>query len=117
MGLVWLNNFILLWLCFLPFPTAMLGDHPTDQFLILLYGADSFFGALAFYALRGYASHAKLLKEGSSKEMGPRYSIPAIVLYGLSIGLVFVNVYASLACLIFVPLMFFVRNMMQGQQR
>ena len=117
MGLVWLNNFLLLWFCLLPFPTAMLGDHPTDPFPIILYGLDSFFGALTFYAIRGYASHAKLLKEGSSKEMGPGYSIPAILFYGLSIGLAFVNVYASLACLIVVPLIFFVRNMMQGQQR
>lgn len=35
-GLVWLNNLFLLWLCFMPFPTAMLGDHPTDQFPIRL---------------------------------------------------------------------------------
>ena len=117
MGLVWLNNLLLLWLCFLPFPTAMLGDHPTDQFPILLYGVDSFLGALTFYGIRGYASHAKLLKEGSSKEMGPKYTIPAIVFYGLSIILVFVNVYISLACFVVVPLVFFVRNMIQGQQR
>ena len=117
MGLVWLNNLLLLWMCFLPFPTAMLGDHPTDQFPILLYGVDSFFGALTFYALRSYASHAKLLTEGSSKEMGPRYSLPAILFYGLSIVLAFVNVYLSLTCFIVVPLVFFVRNMIQGQQR
>src|SRR5436190_2167462 len=39
--LAWLNNLFLLWLCFLPFPTAMWGDHPTEQFPILLYGVDS----------------------------------------------------------------------------
>src|SRR4051812_43895478 len=36
-ALVWLNNLFLLWLCFMPFPTALLGDHPVDQFPILLY--------------------------------------------------------------------------------
>src|SRR5690349_18372680 len=52
LGLVWLNNLFLLWICFLPFPTAMLGDHPTDQFPILLYGGDSLLAALTFFALR-----------------------------------------------------------------
>src|SRR6266568_2581012 len=40
LGLVWLNNLLLLLICFMPFPTAMLGDHPTDQFPILLYGVN-----------------------------------------------------------------------------
>lgn len=30
LGLVWLNNLFLLSICFLPFPTAFLGDRPTD---------------------------------------------------------------------------------------
>jgi uncharacterized membrane protein len=34
-GFVWINNLFLLGLCFLPFSTAMLGDHPADQFPIL----------------------------------------------------------------------------------
>src|SRR2546422_7550816 len=59
-GIVWLNNLLLLWLCFLPFPTAMLGDHPTDQFPVLLYGVDSLLAALTFAALRSYASNNKL---------------------------------------------------------
>ncbi len=113
-GLVWLNNLFLLWLCFLPFPTAMLGDHPTDQFPILLYGVDSLLGALTFFAFRSYASHAKLFKEAEfAKAQGPKHSIPAITLYTLSILLSFVNVYLSLACFFIVPLLYFVPNMIQ----
>ena len=52
LGLVWLNNLLLLWLCFLPFPTAMLGNHPTDQFPIILYGGNSLLAALTFFAIR-----------------------------------------------------------------
>ena len=111
--LVWLNNLFLLWLCFLPFPTAMLGDHPTDQFPILLYGVDSLLGALTFYAFRSYANHAKLFKKGNSKALGARRSIPAITLYGLSILLVFLNVYLSLACFLVVPLRYFMPNVIQ----
>ncbi len=113
-GLVWLNNLFLLWLCFLPFPTAMLGDHPTDQFPILLYGVDSLLGALTFYAFRSYASYAKLFKEDEfAIAQGPKHSIPAITLYTLSILLSFVNVYLSLACFFIVPLLYFVPNMIQ----
>ena len=112
--LVWLNNLFLLWICFLPFPTAMLGDHPTDQFPVLLYGVDSLLCALTFYAFRSYANYAKLFEEENSKALGPRRSIPAITLYGLSILLAFVNVYLSLACFLVVPLLYFVPNMIHS---
>src|SRR5690349_11268069 len=45
LGMVWLNNLFLLWLCFMPLPTAMLGNHPTDQFPILLYGVNQLLAA------------------------------------------------------------------------
>lgn len=113
-GLVWLNNLFLLWLCFLPFPTAMFGDHPTDQFPILLYGVDSLLCALTFYAFRSYAIYANLFKQDEiAKAQGPRRSIPAIILYALSILLSFVHVYLSLACLFIIPFVYVVPNMTQ----
>ena len=113
-GLVWLNNLFLLWLCLMPFPTALLGDHPTDQFPILLFGVNQLFAALTFFSFRSYASKNKLfVDDASAKTMGPRHSIPAIIIYALSIALAFVNVYVSLACLFIVPLLYFVPNMIQ----
>src|ERR1041385_3088295 len=41
LGMVWINNLFLLWICFLPFPTALLGSHPTDRFPIILYAVNS----------------------------------------------------------------------------
>lgn len=117
LGLVWLNNLLLLSICFLPFPTAMLGDHPTDQFPIILYGVDSLLSTLAVFALRDYASHKKLfaVDNESEKVLGPRHSIPAIVIYALSILLAFVNVYLSLFCFLLVPLLYFVPNMIRSK--
>jgi TMEM175 potassium channel family protein len=113
-GLVWMNNFFLLWLCLLPFPTALLGDHPTDQFPILLYALDSLLCALSFYAFRIYARRAKLFKEDEYvRTQGPRRSLPAIGLYLLSIPLVFVSPYLSLACFFIVPILYFVPNLIQ----
>ena len=114
-GLVWLNNLFLLWMCLLIFPTAMLGDHVTDQFPILLYAANSLLLALTFYGFRSYASHAKLFNEGDSKALGPRHSLPAITIYTFSIVLAFVNVYISLVCFFIVPLLYFVPTMIQDR--
>ena len=110
--MVWLNNLFLLWICFLPFPTAMLGNNPTDQFPVLLYGVDSLLCALTFYAFRSYANRAKLFEPEDSRALGPRRSVPAIVIYGLSILLTFVNVYLALLCFLAVPLLYFVPTML-----
>jgi uncharacterized membrane protein len=116
LGIVWLNNLFLLWICFMPFPTAMLGDHPTDQFPILLFSVNQLLAALTFFALRRYANYAKLFKEDEfAKTMGPRHSIPAITLYTASILLAFVNVYLSLACLFLVPVLYFVPNLVRSK--
>lgn len=113
-GLVWLNNFFLLWICFMPFPTAMLGDHPTDQFPIILFGANQLLAALSFFSMRRYASNNKLfVDEAAANAMGPQHSIPAIVIYASAILLSFVNVYLSLACFFLIPLVYFVPNMIE----
>ncbi len=104
--LVWLNNLFLLWICFLPFPTAMLGNNPTDQFPVLLYAVDSLFCALTFYAFRSYASRDKLFENANSTVLGPRRSIPAIAIYGLSILLVFLNIYLALLILLVIPFVY-----------
>jgi len=113
-ALVWLNNLFLLWLCLLPFPTALLGTHPVDQFPILLYGVDALLGALAFAGLRYYARQAKLFREEHAKALGPRRSLPSIALYAASIAFAFVSVYVSLACFFAVPLLYSWKSMWQA---
>lgn len=109
-GLVWVNNLLLLKICFIPFPTALLGSHPTDQFPAMIYGLYSLISSLAFSFLRGYSIHNKLLEvdDESIKKLGPKHSIPGISMYALSIVLSFVNVYISLVCFFLVPVLYFV---------
>jgi uncharacterized membrane protein len=117
LGIVWINNFFLLLVCFMPFPTAMLGDHPTDQFPILLYGVNQLLAALAFYAFRSYATKKNLFIETpTARGMGPRHSIPAIIIFSLSIVFAFVNVYLSLICFLIVPLLYFIPNKLSASQ-
>jgi uncharacterized membrane protein len=116
-GLIWLNNFFLMWLCFFPFPTAILGNNPTDQFPILMYAVESLILALMFYAMRNYASKNKLFKADSeaAKALGPRHSIPAITIFTVSIVFAFVNVYLSLVCFLLVPLLYFVPDLIRSK--
>jgi uncharacterized membrane protein len=114
LGMIWLNNLFLLWLCFMPFPTAFLGDHPTDQFPILLYGLNQLLAALTFFAFRSCAVKNKLFVEtDSAQTMGPKHSLPAVVIFALSIVFAFVNVYLSLVCFFIVPFLYFIPNMIR----
>jgi uncharacterized membrane protein len=108
-GFVWLNNLFLLWICFMPFPTAMLGHHATDQFAVLLYAIIQLLAALNFFAFRLYAIKNKLFADAAiEKTMGPRHSIPAITIFLISIVFVFINVYVSLVCFFIVPVLYFI---------
>jgi uncharacterized membrane protein len=115
LGLVWLNNLFLLFLCLMPFPTAMLGDHPTAQLPIILYGVNQLLAGLTFFVFRNYAKKNKLfIDKESAKAMGPKHSVPAILLFTLSIFFAFVNVYISLIFFLIVPLLYFVPNMIKS---
>lgn len=109
LGLVWLNNLLLLWLCFLPFPTALFGDHPTDQFPILLYAADSLLVSLTFFCMRWYAVRHHLFAEvhDEVETLGPSQSVPAIVVFSAAIILSFVHFTLALACLMLIPVLYF----------
>jgi uncharacterized membrane protein len=54
-GLLWLNNFLLLFLCFVPFPTAFAGDHPWNAAPLALFAAVLLMAGLTFNAMWRYA--------------------------------------------------------------
>ena len=55
-ALLWANNIFLLWLAFIPFPTALLGQHPTTPVAAALYGWVGMLTGLSFWMMRWYAS-------------------------------------------------------------
>jgi uncharacterized membrane protein len=116
LGLVWLNNLFLLWICLMPFPTVLLGSHPTDQFPIIIYGINQLLCALTFFAFRIYATRNNLfIDKESAKAMGPMHSLPAITCFTLSILFAFINVYLSLLSFSVVPLLYFVPNLLDSK--
>jgi uncharacterized membrane protein len=54
--LLWANNVFLLFLAFMPFPTALLGQHPGESVAAALYGADCTLTGACFVFMRWYAS-------------------------------------------------------------
>ena len=37
-AVVWINNFLLLFVSFFPFPTALMGEYPHSRFLVMFWG-------------------------------------------------------------------------------
>lgn len=54
-GLLWFNSLFLLWLAFVPFPTALLGDYPGQRVAVLVYGAVMALAGISFSWMRFYA--------------------------------------------------------------
>jgi uncharacterized membrane protein len=98
----------------MPFPTALLGDHPTDQFPILLYALNQLLAAITFFGFRSYANTKQpFVDPAAARALGPRHSLPAIFIFAISILFAFVHVYLSLACFLIVPLLYFVPTMLE----
>src|SRR6266436_4907934 len=48
--LLWLNSLYLMWIAFLPFPTALLGNHPEQPVAVAIYGSVCAVTCLSFSA-------------------------------------------------------------------
>jgi len=59
--MLWLNNLLLLIICFIPFPTAMIGEYPQNVAGMILFGIPWILIPLIFYTLGSYARAKKNL--------------------------------------------------------
>ncbi|MGE5358694.1 MAG: TMEM175 family protein [Bacteroidales bacterium] len=101
--LFWWNANLLLWTSFIPFPTALMGDYPTNRLAVSFYGCVMLLMALGFVLMRWHmhrtadlvAAHVDVaaFKRGTvySIVMGP-------VAYAIGAGLAWVNGVAAFAC-------------------
>ena len=63
--LLWLNIFLLMAVCFIPFPAAILGAHPLDPTAMRLYSGNLIAVGTGFILCWGYASRChRLIPEG-----------------------------------------------------
>lgn len=94
-GIFWFNSLLLLWISFIPFPTAMLGDYPNNIFAVAFYGLIMSFMALSFSLLRLYImKNTKILETNvdlTEFKKGTYFSIlfgPVLYLIGASFSLI-----------------------------
>ncbi|MGH6836369.1 MAG: TMEM175 family protein [Methylocella sp.] len=113
-SLLWLNNLSLLCVSFIPFPTAVLGNHPLEPSAIALYGL-----TLILVNLMGTLtwSHAARNPELSGEHLTPhvaagvkRLHLSPVAAYTVAIIAVRFQPWLSLAIFVLVPLFFIVPN-------
>ena len=111
----WLNAALLLWCSFIPFPTALLGDHPTNPVSSVVFGGVMALMALSFNALRWQALRdPDVLKADVNRRQFRQATWQAFVfgpvLYGMGALLSFLSPWLSLAVFAFVPFYFILIN-------
>jgi uncharacterized membrane protein len=110
-GIFWLNAFLLLWISFIPFPTAMIGDYPDNVFAAAFYGIIMSLMALAFSLMRIYVVRNRSILESAVNfdefRQGTVYSIifgPVLYIVGSCISLV--HPYLSFGVYAFIAIYF-----------
>ena len=107
-ALLWANNLFLLGLAFLPFPTALLGQHPAQPIAAAFYGVVGAFTGLCFGFMRWYATVPGRLMNPELDLLQLRRRIrisvvsPLLYLAGAAAGLVApavsLLIYAAIPC-------------------
>lgn len=60
-AILWYNNFLLLAVCFIPFPTALIGEYPRNPVGIILFGSIWVVVPVLIYLIGSRAYHKKYL--------------------------------------------------------
>ncbi len=101
--LFWLNANMLLWTSFLPFPTALMGDYPTNRLAVTVYGVSMLLVGIGFILIRvRLQRRPELLRDDVDAAMfrtGTVYSVvlgPAAYTVGIALG--FVHEAFAFAC-------------------
>ena len=107
---LWINGFLLLCVSFVPFPTATLGEYPTNAAAIVFYGIANSVLAGAFVLMRVYVDWCggmlKVVQTPGRHKQALRRSAMAPLLYGMGIAVAFVMPIASWLFFLAVPIYF-----------
>jgi uncharacterized membrane protein len=117
-GLLWLNSLFLLWLAFIPFPTALMGDFPNQRIAVMGYGTVTTLAGVSFCLMRYYAFYVgKLVDERIDRYLLKLAMIRSVinpVLHSIAVLLAFVDTRLSIALYIILPLMFFIPSKLES---
>jgi len=109
-GMVWLNSIFLMFQSFIPFPTAMMGEYPTNPLAVSLFGAVMAINTLLFIALHAHILR-RLIKPDLVSAQDPRIirkSFVGVVSYLLGVVAAWLSVQAAFILYMLTPLFFIV---------
>lgn len=112
-SVLWLNVINLMFVCFLPYPTGLLGGYPFEKFPVLIYAISLSLVNISGTILWLYATSKKELESKINKRsrnyVAIIHSLP-VLLYIISILVSNISLYLSYAIFIIVPLFFIFPN-------
>jgi uncharacterized membrane protein len=110
-ALLWLNNFFLMTIAFLPFPAGLLGEYPSAQISIVIYGC-TLMAANSFLTLTWtYAGRASLLVPGTPSafhRFATQITFAPVIVYAIAVAISFVNRVIPMVLFAAVPLFFII---------
>lgn len=108
--LLWINLFFLLFVTFIPFSTALMGEYPNQPISVILYSANLSVVGLMLLAHWSYAtSHRRLVDrdlDAKVVHLAKRRILVGIPIFLLALTLSFVNTKVSVALCAFVPVLY-----------
>jgi uncharacterized membrane protein len=114
---LWLNSLFLLWLAFIPFPTALMGDFPGERVAVICYGTVNTLAGASFTFMRYYAFYlAKLVDERIDRSLLKSAMLKSAlnpIFNVIAVSLAFVDTRLSIALYIIVPPLFFIPSKLE----
>jgi uncharacterized membrane protein len=117
--LIWLNNFLLLLLAFVPFPTGFMGEYPHNSVALALFSVILMLAALSFTFMWHYAMRKKLVDQSIPAAYfvtGLKRGLLGPVLYGAAAVIAFIEPWGAWAIFFFVPVYYFLPLQWRGHQ-
>jgi uncharacterized membrane protein len=109
-AMVWLNSIFLMCQSFVPFPTAMMGEYPTNPLAVSIFGLVMAMNTLLFVALQLYIVRTLLRPElaGTQDPHVGRKSMVGVLSYLVGTAAAWINVPAAFVVYMLTPLFFIV---------
>ncbi len=107
-GMVWLNSLFLLGQSFIPFPTALAGEYPSNPLAVSLFGVVFALNTVLFLILQSYIVR-RLIKPELAAHQDPRGMLKALIgpaSYLVGVALAWVSVPLAFVAYALTPLFY-----------
>jgi uncharacterized membrane protein len=120
--LFWLNVQVLLWVCFIPFPTALVGDYPHNPLAVASYGIVMALTSASLVIVRCYGLlNTSLLEAGVPQAAYKKAIVFAFIfgpiLYLVGAALALLNTFLSLTVYLLITLYFISSFKLHGHRK